>query len=205
MRAAGPSKMKSPHPSEPAALPRAASLPHQTPRQPARRQVLAGLAVGSAALAGGAWLAWRHARPAEPAPGFWSLAFDTPAGTRLDLADWRGVPLILNFWATWCPPCVREMPMLAAAHAGLAARGIALVGIAVDGAMPVREFLVRQPAPYPIALAGFDGMALASRLGNERGGLPFTVAIGRDGRVAQRRLGEIHAPELQAWVESLAA
>ncbi|MFZ5521002.1 MAG: TlpA family protein disulfide reductase [Pseudomonadota bacterium] len=139
----------------------------------------------------------------EPAPGFWSLAFDTPDGTRLALADWRGQALILNFWATWCPPCVREMPMLAAAHAGLREHGIDLLGLAVDGAAPVREFLARQPVPYRIGLAGFDGMTLASRLGNERGGLPFTVAIHRSGHIALRKLGELGKRELLDWAGRL--
>lgn len=174
---------------------------HTPRRATSRRAALA--AVGTAALAAGAWLAWRRLQPAEPTPGFWSLAFDAPDGSRIALADWQGRPLILNFWATWCPPCVREMPLLARAHAGLRSRGITLAGIAVDGAAPVREFLARQPVPYPIALAGFDGTALAARLGNRRGGLPFTVAIGRDGQVALRKLGELHEDDLPAWSSRL--
>lgn len=163
------------------------------------------MGVGTVALTGGAWLARQRLQPAEPAPGFWALAFDAPSGAPVALASFQGRPLILNFWATWCPPCVREMPMLARADARLRRSGIALVGIAVDGAAPVREFLARHPAPYPIGLAGFAGTSLAAQLGNQGGGLPFTVAIGRNGRVALRKLGELHADELAAWGDQLAA
>lgn len=172
------------------------------PRRLTRRRA-AALAIGAAALGAGAWLAQRQRQTAEPAPGFWSLAFDAPDGGRLALDGFRGRPLILNFWATWCPPCVREMPLLASSHAQLQRGGIALVGLAVDGMSPVREFLARQPAPYPIGLAGFAGTALSKQLGNTGGGLPFTLALGRDGQVVQRKIGELHAGDLAAWIDQL--
>ena len=158
---------------------------------------------GAAVIGAGAGLAlWqRREQPAELPEGFWSLAFDRPDGTRLALADLRGAPLLLNFWATWCPPCVREMPALDRFAQAHAARGWRVLGLAADKVEPVREFLARTPVSYPIALAGFAGIELSRQLGNDGGGLPFTVVFDRRGRVAARHSGEARPEQLDAWAK----
>ncbi|HET9976857.1 MAG TPA: TlpA disulfide reductase family protein [Burkholderiaceae bacterium] len=162
-----------------------------------RRWLVTG---GAAAIGAGAGLAVWLRSTAEP-EGLWSLAFDRPDGTRLALAELRGAPLLLNFWATWCPPCVREMPALDRFAKAQAARGWRVLGLAVDKAEPVREFLARTPVSYPIALAGFAGIELSRTLGNRGGGLPFTVVFDRRGRVRARHAGEARAEQLDAWAE----
>lgn len=134
------------------------------------------------------------------APAF---AFRTLDGTELTAPALKGKVVVVDFWATWCPPCVKEMPEIDRFRAALVARGGEVVGIAVDSPTPVREFLRRTPVGYPIALAGFEGSDLSRRLGNERGALPFTVLFGRDGRIVQRKLGETTADELQTWLALL--
>jgi thiol-disulfide isomerase/thioredoxin len=162
-----------------------------------RRWLLAG---GAAVLAGAGWGAWRRHRFEHETAGLWSLVLPTPAGGTLDFAALRGRPLVLNFWATWCPPCVREMPELDRFYKDHAARGWQVVGLAADNAQAVRQFLQRAPVAYPVALAGAPGIALARRLGNADGALPFTVLFGADGRVRERRRGETHYAELAGWV-----
>jgi thiol-disulfide isomerase/thioredoxin len=105
----------------------------------------------------------------------------------------------MNFWATWCPPCVKEMPLLDQFHRQHRAAGWQVVGLAVDGPTPVRQFLARVPVGFAIGLAGFDGTELSRRLGNERGALPFTVVFGKEGRVLHRKLGEVTPEELATW------
>jgi len=129
--------------------------------------------------------------------GIWTLRFPRPQGGELVLAQLRGAPLLLNFWATWCPPCVREMPALDRVHREFAPRGLAVVGLAIDAPTPVREFLVRTPVGYPIGLAGFEGTELSRRLGNDRGALPFSVLFGADGAIRQRKLGEATEDDLR--------
>jgi len=160
----------------------------------------AGVAVGSV-VAGAGWalLQRRVAASAGPEAQLWSSSFDTPDSKRLAMADHRGHPLVLNFWATWCPPCVREMPTLDRFHRAYLARGWRVIGLAADDLGPVREFLARTPVSFPIGLAGYEGVELSRRLGNLGGGLPFTLLFGRNGGVVQRHVGESAYDQLAGW------
>lgn len=165
-----------------------------------RRWLLAaGGAVAAAAGAGWGW--WRRRQFDEETAGLWTLELPTPAGGTLAFSTLRGRPLVLNVWATWCPPCVREMPQLDRFHADYAPRGWQLVGLAADGLQPVRDFLARTPVGYPVALAGAAGIAMARRLGNADGALPYTVLFGADGRIRARRRGETNYEELARWAQ----
>ncbi len=129
----------------------------------------------------------------------WSLRFERPEGGELVLRRLLGRPTLVNFWATWCPPCVKELPLLDAFHAASGDRGFQVVGLAVDGPTPVREFLARAPVRFPIGLAGLDGVAIGRALGNTTGALPFTVICDAAGRVLDRKLGELTSDDLARW------
>ena len=166
-----------------------------------RRQLTyAGVAVAAGGIGMGAAL-WRTRSAAEGPP--WNLRFDQPGGGQIRLADFHGQPLLLNFWATWCPPCVSEMPMLDKFQADAAAQGWRVAGLAVDNLAPVQAFLAKRPVRYPIGLAGTGGIELARSLGNSGGALPFSVVFDRRGDVVQRKLGVLTEADLQAWVHQL--
>ena len=175
---------------------------------PARRRLLmVGVAAG--AVLAGAGVAWWRQPATPPAGGadsdgsamdkLWSLSLARPEGGEIALATLRGKPLLINFWATWCPPCVRELPEIDRFHREFGPRGWQVLGLAIDGPTPVREFLTRVKIGFPTALAGLEGTELVQQLGNPQGGLPFSVMIDAGGRVLQRKLGETDFDELAGW------
>ncbi len=168
-----------------------------------RHTLTAGIAVAAAA-AGAAWSWWRESRH-DPAPvpdtTIWGHRFEQPDGGELVLAAFRGKPTVLNFWATWCAPCVEEMPMLDTFYREQAAQGWQVIGLAIDGPTPVREFLTKVPVTFPIGLAGLTGVDLVRELGNPSGGLPFSIIFDRHGEPVFHKLGILSMAELLEWVE----
>ncbi len=166
-----------------------------------RRWLFAGVA--GAAAATGFGLAWRNGHLGNGAPGveqdLWDLTFSTPQGGSLAMRSLQGQPLLLNFWATWCPPCVEEMPLLDRFYAENSSNGWQVLGLAVDQAVPVTRFLQRMPMRFPIALAGLAGIDLSRKLGNTGGGLPFSVLFDGSARIRQRKIGQLSAQDLQQW------
>lgn len=162
---------------------------------------------GAAVAAGmaGAGAAWWRSRNAVAGGGasIWPLHFETPAGDRLVLADLRGKPLLLNFWATWCPPCVSELPLLDRFHREQQAAGWQVVGLAVDNLAPVREFLGKHPVGFAIGLAGVEGVELSRTMGNAGGALPFSVVFDRAGQAVERKLGVIKPDDLTRWAATV--
>ena len=172
-----------------------------------RRWLFTGVAaVAAAAGAGGAWWQQQGRTAAAGVAGgsalgadFWAQRFERPEGGELALAALRGKPLLINFWATWCPPCVEELPMLDRFQAEQGDKGVQVVGLAIDQPSAVRKFLARTPVRFANGMAGMQGTDLAKQLGNEAGGLPFTLLLNRAGAVVARKMGKLESTDLQAW------
>ncbi|RYF01338.1 MAG: TlpA family protein disulfide reductase [Comamonadaceae bacterium] len=168
-----------------------------------RRWLMAG--VGGLAAAGGAGFAWWRLQPHEVMTGaeeaWWNASFNDLSGAPVAVQRFKGKPLVLNFWATWCPPCVEELPLLNSFYKERAAQGWQVVGLAIDQPSAVRKFLERLPLDFPVALGGLTGTDLGRSLGNLTGGLPFTVLFGADGRILHRKMGQVTADDLQQWAK----
>jgi len=186
-----------------------------------RALTLAAVALG----AGATGLLWRSRQDASPALGageqaghssapaatvgtapeasLWSQSVERVDGTTWSLSTLRGQPVIVNFWATWCPPCVREMPMLDRFIQGQRpTAGQArwrMLGLAVDRREAVTRFLEQNPVSYDIAVASLEAIAWSRTLGNASGGLPFTVAFNLQGHPIYQKVGEISETELRSW------
>lgn len=175
--------------------------------------------VVAAALAGlGAGMAvnrWLAESPGTPGGGRERIVTDvrgqqrpafelpTPDGAQRSIAEFDGQVVLLNFWATWCAPCVDEVPALAEAQQALGERGLQVVGLALDEAAPVREFAAEYGINYPVLIGGRDAFAIAAEYGNDRGVLPYSVVIDRDGTIRKTHLGVLDASGIRALVEPL--
>jgi len=143
--------------------------------------------------------------PSDPAAAKQLLALTLPDsdGNAQSLQQWQGKILVVNFWATWCPPCREEMPGFSRLQNKLSGNGVQFVGIGIDSADKIKEFSKLTPVSYPLLVASPGLMALMGQLGNDAGGLPFTVIIGRDGRLEQTQLGIWREADLQAILDKL--
>ncbi len=119
-------------------------------------------------------------------------------GRQQALAQWRGKVLVVNYWASWCAPCVEEMPAFSRLHSHYAAWGVQFVGLGLDEAEKMQAFAKTTPVSYPLLVAG-----TVTGPGLEVKGLPYTVVIGQDGRVVSSRLGRLSEATLEPLLRQL--
>lgn len=173
--------------------------------------VLAGLIGIGSAILGQKWLGeGRMPSLATELKGYSETRLESLPGFRLpdltgqeiESSSWAGKVLVLNYWATWCPPCLREIPLFAEAQDQYADAGLQVVGIAIDRPEDVETFLEQHPVNYPILIGGTEAIELSRRLGNRMQGLPFTVIFDQRGRRVDAQIGEVTKASL---AESLTA
>ena len=164
--------------------------------------------VAAAAALAGAGAAWWKFQPHEALSGpsdkavtdaFWAASFETPDGKPLSMESFRGKLLLVNFWATWCPPCVEELPLLDFFYQENKDKNLQIVGLAVDQPSAVRTWLQTRPLNFPVGMAGLGGTELSKSLGNSSGSLPFTVVFSPAGVLLHRKVGKVTPEELVQW------
>jgi peroxiredoxin len=121
-------------------------------------------------------------------------------GTGHPLDGYRGHRVLLNLWASWCGPCLREMPALNQAQANYAKQGVVIVGIAMDEPARVRQFLAEHPVSYPILLGHLDAPSTSLKLGNTHELLPYSLLVSADGRVLASHAGALSPAQLTQWL-----
>ncbi|MCG8324546.1 MAG: TlpA family protein disulfide reductase [Thiotrichales bacterium] len=116
------------------------------------------------------------------------------------MSEWDGKLIVLNFWATWCPPCREEIPVFISLQEEYAEQGLQFIGIALQDADEVREYVREMGMNYPVLTGYREVIALAEALGNTLGALPYTVIIDRDGTVTFTRAGPLDEAAARAAI-----
>ena len=138
----------------------------------------------------------------DPVAALRAMSFPDLDGKPRSLAEWQGRPMVVNFWATWCAPCVKEMPELQALQEKYPA--IQFVGIGVDKAENMRQFVEKVPVSYPLLVMDAGAVDTLRTLGNPAGGLPFTLVFDANGRISRKILGQIQPDDLDRTLSGLA-
>lgn len=140
---------------------------------------------------------------AQPSNGdvlnWWSRVWPGLAGEGVAMRHFLGRPLLVNFWATWCPPCVQELPLLNAFYREQQARGWQVLALAVDRPEAVQRFRQQHPLEIPVALLGPEGVEVSRSLGNHSGGLPYTVIFNANGEWVANKSGRVLPSDLRRW------
>ena len=181
------------------------------------RRILAGAVIAIVAAGGGVlanhWLsggadselahAGQGAATQSAIEQLWTAPVTNVDGKPQSLSLLKGHPIVVNFWASWCGPCVEEMPALSALQREYANKGIQFVGLGVDSNKNVQAFLQKVKVAYPIYVTGFGGADLARAFGNTAGALPFTVVIDAKGNIRSTKLGQIDPQALKQTLDAL--
>ena len=171
-----------------------------------RRQLIIIVAISLLALLGGVltsqWI-YKTGLASDPAvKAFFANSWQTPDGKTVNTQEWQGKVLVVNFWASWCPPCVEEMPALDKLQQEFLQQNVLFVGIGIDSPSNIREFLSKTPVSYPIVIGGLEGSNLSKQLGNSQGALPYTIIINAKGKASYSKLGKISEDDIRSEIKS---
>ena len=177
-------------------------------------RTVARVLIGILILAAAGFLAYRMLAPATgtktdkvaasgAVEALFAASFPDQIGATQSLNQWRGKVIVVNFWATWCPPCREEMPELSAFQDQYRSRDVVVLGISTDDVAKIRDFVQASPTTYPLLSGDFEAMALAESLGNNKGILPYTVLLRPDGSVSSAYLGRLDMKILEKDVLAL--
>ena len=166
-----------------------------------RRQWISIIGISLAALIAGVltsqWI-YKAGLASDPAiKAFFANPWQTPDGKLANTERWQGKILVVNFWASWCPPCVEEMPTLDKLQLEFKHQNVLFVGIGIDSPSNIRQFLENTPVSYPIVIGGLEGSNLSKQMGNSQGALPYTIVINAQGKASSSKLGKISEEELR--------
>lgn len=136
----------------------------------------------------------------KPSPGF---SLMDVSGQRRNVSEWKGKVLAINFWATWCPPCLEEIPHFIKLQDKYGHQGLQFLGIALEGVDEVKEFASEIGINYPLLVGEQEVIKLGTKFGNTIGGLPYTVILDRNGHISFIKMGPLSASEAEQVIISL--
>jgi len=160
-----------------------------------------------AVFAGMAFKKWHIEQQVAKQPMIKMLDFSLPdtQGVQHHISEWQGKILIINFWATWCPPCLKEIPEFINLQTELSTSNVQFIGIAIEDLEPVQQYLAKTPVNYPILIGGDAAISLSRQLGNIVNAVPFTLIVNPQGQVIHRHPGELSRKKLLEIIAPLLA
>jgi len=147
----------------------------------------------------------QHTVQQQPASPLLSIRLPDSEGKPRDLSEWQGDILIINFWATWCPPCLKEIPAFIKLQDELRDKPVQFIGIAIEDQASIVSFLQKKPINYPVLIGGDAAIRLSQQLGNVVNAVPFTLIVDRQGMIIHRHPGELSRQKLMQIVKPLLA
>lgn len=142
-------------------------------------------------------------KPAISGAALFNASLTDAQGIKQNLSQYKGKIIVVNFWATWCPPCREEMPELSLLQQEYKNKNVMVLGIAEDELAPVKEYLQSSPVTYPVFITDNENMNLGANLGNDKAVLPYTVIINSDGSVIDTFFGRITKELLEKSIQNL--
>ncbi|MGH8751355.1 MAG: TlpA family protein disulfide reductase [Burkholderiales bacterium] len=167
------------------------------------RRALLFILVAAVALGSGVFFGRQVPPDADAAQALLGASLPDLYGQKQNLSRWRGKVLVVNFWATWCPPCREEIPEFIKFQDQYRERGLLFVGVAVDKKDAVAAYAKEVGINYPVLLGELDAMELSRKAGNHAGALPFTTILDRNGKIVSSQLGGLTVPKLKAIITPL--
>jgi thiol-disulfide isomerase/thioredoxin len=161
--------------------------------------IAALLAVGGGIIARGLLSPTEQTKP-TPLPDF---NLPDVSGNQHNISEWQGKIRVINFWATWCPPCLKEIPEFIALQEQYAAKGLQFIGIAIDDQEPVEKYLASAKINYPILIGDVTGIALAHQLGNSVDAVPFSIIVNQQGQIIHQHRGEFSREQIMEIIKPL--
>jgi thiol-disulfide isomerase/thioredoxin len=161
-----------------------------------KRAALIGL-VAAIALGGGITAArfLSHLEKTRPSP-LPDFSLPDLSGVQHNIYEWQGKILVINFWATWCPPCRKEIPEFIALQEQYSNKGVQFIGIAIDEQEAVHHYLSSTKINYPVLMGEDTGVGLAHQLGNIIDAVPFTIVVDQHGQIIYRQPGEFSKEQI---------
>jgi len=169
------------------------------------RQTVLFASAGAIALALGLFLNPWTRQAAEPPPAsaagtLMQAVLPDLSGQPQRIDQWKGKVLVVNFWATWCPPCREEIPAFIRTQEKLGSKGLQIVGIAIDQLDKVKPYSAEMRINYPVLIGELEAIDLSRQAGNRLGGLPYTVILDRQGSIVKTELGGVNQEKLERIV-----
>jgi thiol-disulfide isomerase/thioredoxin len=144
-----------------------------------------------------------HAAPVTDAADLYATSLPDVKNQNQPLAQWKGKVLLVNFWATWCHPCVQEMPALSDLQIKGKVPNLQIIGIGIDTPDAIGQFSAKYKISYPLYIGGVGASELMRKYGDAAGGLPFSLLIGADGQVKKTYMGELKIDQVKKDIKAL--